>query len=157
MNTKHVSVLFVCLGNICRSPMAEAVFKNMVAQEGLSARISVDSAATSHWEVGKPPHPGTREVLRLNNIPVDPTRRARMIRPEDLQNYDYVIGMDAENMSDLRRMGGKKVYRMLEFASHLGVTDIPDPWYTHNFDYTYQLVQAGCRGLLQHIRQKESI
>jgi protein-tyrosine phosphatase len=151
-----IHVLFVCLGNICRSPMAEAVFRHLVAQEGLSDRISVDSAGIGGWHAGEPPHSGTRKVLKEKGIEHD-SIRARQITPADFDRFDYIVCMDEENLAALKRMApeGKQVYRLLDFASEAGEENVEDPYYTGRFDYVYQLVEAGCRGLLKHIREMD--
>ncbi len=150
---RKLRVLFVCLGNICRSPMAEAVFRQMVIEAGLSDGVEIGSAATSPWEVGKPPHPGTRAVLRQHNVPIDPAKRSVQIRGADLDGVDYLIGMDYENLVDLRRLSDGKthVYRLMEFAGPDYPADVPDPYYDGTFEYVFELVEAGCRGLLQKI------
>lgn len=152
-----IRVLFVCLGNICRSPMAEAVFRQMVGDAGLDGRFEISSAATSNWEVGKPPHPGTREILRQHHIALDPAKRAVQVSRADLAKVDYLVAMDYENLVDLRRLsnGSAHVYRLMEFAGEGYPADIPDPYYDGNFMLVYELVEAGCIGLLNSIRGAE--
>jgi protein-tyrosine phosphatase len=153
-----VRVLFVCLGNICRSPMAEAVFQRMVDNAGLSDRIQVDSAGTSAYHVGEQAHPGTRRVLTHHGITYE--GRARQLRAEDaLDEHTYLIAMDGDNAEELRDRFGDRphIHRLLEFATHARVRDVPDPFYSDNFDYVYRLVDDGCRGLLATIRANEGI
>ena len=153
-----VKVLFVCLGNICRSPMAEAVFTQMVADAGLSEQIAVDSAGTGAWHVGETAHPGTRRVLSRNGI--NYAGRARQVNRADMADQKtYIIAMAAENMSDLRRRFGDhpRLYRLLDFATNADVRDVPDPYYEGNFGYVYELVVDGSRGLLETIREAEGL
>ncbi len=153
-----VRVLFVCLGNICRSPMAEAVFQRLVDEAGLSGAFEVDSAGTSAYHVGEAVHPGTRRVLSHHGITY--TGRARQVSGSDSANgTTYFIAMDAENLEELRvRFGDKPhLHRLLEFATHTSVHDVPDPYYGDNFDYVYRLVEDGCRGLLNTIRTAENL
>jgi protein-tyrosine phosphatase len=157
MNSK-VKVLFVCLGNICRSPMAEAVLQKMVDDAGLSDRIEVDSAGTGSWHVGETAHRGTRRILSQRGIQYD--GRARQVSAHDLADQEtYIVGMDDANLRDLRRLYGDhpRLYRLLDFAGRKGVTDVPDPYYTGNFEYVYELVEDGCRGLLETIRRQEGL
>ncbi|MCG0239883.1 MAG: low molecular weight phosphotyrosine protein phosphatase [Firmicutes bacterium] len=156
--SKPVRVLFVCLGNICRSPMAEAVFRHLVREAGLEERFEIDSAGLGGWHVGEPPHPGTRAKLEEKGI--DQTGlRARQVRREELGTWDYIIAMDEENVAGLRRLGAPpdRVRLLLEFAPETGMREVPDPWYTGDFDETWRLVEAGCRGLLNYLRQQEGI
>ena len=151
MDSNHkIRVLFICLGNICRSPMAEAVFAHLVQAAGLADRFEIRSAATSSWEVGNPPHPGTRAVLKLHDIPLDLAKRSVQVRRAELDQVDYLVAMDYENMVDLRRLsnGSARIHRLLEFAGPGFPDDVPDPYYTGEFEYVYGLIEAGCKGLL---------
>lgn len=153
-----VKVLFVCLGNICRSPMAEFVFRDMVRKRGLSDRFLIASAGTSNEEVGNGVHRGTKNKLKEAGIDAS-EKRAVQLRKEDYSRYDYIIGMENSNLSSMERIFGgdpeQKVRRLLELASR--PRDIADPWYTGNFDKTYEDVYEGCEILLEHICRKEGI
>jgi protein-tyrosine phosphatase len=152
-----VRVLFVCLGNICRSPMAEAVFQKLVDEAGLAKQIAVDSAGTGSWHVGEKAHRGTRQVLSQHGIGYN--GRARQVRAQDMDHQTYIVAMDQSNLDELKRRFGHhpRLYRLLDFASQSDVRDVPDPYYTGNFEYVYQLVSDGCRGLLATIRQQEGL
>ena len=147
-----IKVMFVCLSNICRSPMAEYVLKDMVAKRGLSHRFVIESSATSTEEIGNPIHYGTRTRLRQAGVPLV-EHRATQLKASDYEKYDYFIGMDASNRRNMVRMlGGDpdgKVSLMLDFTDH--PRDVADPWYTGNFDATYEDVVAGCEGLLDAV------
>ncbi len=156
-----IRVLFVCLGNICRSPMAEAVFRHLVEEVGLAHRFEVDSAGTSGWHVGEPPCGGTLRVLRREGIALG-RKLARQISSLELDQWDYVIAMDRENLAALRRLDRRgasttRYHLLMEFAPDLGYRDVPDPYYEGNFDLVYRLVRAGCEGLLEHIRRQEGL
>lgn len=148
-----IKVLFVCLGNICRSPMAEALFRHMVDKEGLSTHISVDSAGTHHGNVGNPPHKGTQAVLDSKGIDYT-NMRARQVTGDDFSQFDYIVCMDEQNLTKLSEVSSDqtKVARLLDYAPEKGLQDIEDPYYTGRFDFVYELVEAGCQGLLARIR-----
>jgi protein-tyrosine phosphatase len=148
-------VLFVCLGNICRSPMAEAVMRDLVEKRGLTDKIKVDSAGTSNYHIGEPPHKGTKAKLLEYNISTS-GMKARQLRSSDLQDYDYIICMDASNVKNtiemLRAESDAKVFRFLDLTPHK--KDVPDPWYTGDFQETYDLCLEGCEALLAKIEQE---
>ena len=149
-----IKVLFICHGNICRSTLSESVFTHMVKTLGLEHQFMIDSAATSTEEIGNPPHRGTVNKLREVGIPLVP-HRARQITLRDYENFDYIIGMDTANIRNLNRMlNGDpegKVYKLLAFAG--SGRDIADPWYTGNFDVTYEDVVEGCEGFLSYLKE----
>ncbi|QCR34033.1 low molecular weight protein-tyrosine-phosphatase [Lysinibacillus sp. SGAir0095] len=147
-----VCVLFVCLGNICRSPMAEAVLRDMVEKRGLSSAIKVDSAATCSWHVGEQPHKGTREKLKEFGISTS-GMKGRQLSTDDFETFDYIVGMDNSNIQNIREMLGQpdhpKIFRFLDLTPH--GKDVPDPYYTGDFQETYELVVEGCEALLNKI------
>lgn len=135
--------------------MAEAVFQHMIDQAGLSQSFQIASAATSRWEIGEPPHPGTQNVLRKHNVPLNPKKRAVQITLNDYDTYDYILAMDAENLRDMQRI--PKVHRLLEFSPPGRPQDVPDPYYTGQFDYVYELIHESCERLLEAIRQQNNL
>lgn len=149
-----VKVLFVCLGNICRSPMAEAVFRKMVNENNLDDKIQIDSAATSTWEQGNPVHHGTRDRLAKEGISVK-GMYSRTLEDEDLK-YDYIVGMDESNIKNIEKFINNRpageVKMLLEYAGEK--RGIADPWYTGDFDTTYNDVIKGCTALLKHLEEK---
>ncbi|HIW57689.1 MAG TPA: low molecular weight phosphotyrosine protein phosphatase [Firmicutes bacterium] len=150
-NKKH-SILFICHGNICRSPMAEFVLKHLVKQMGVEDDFYIASAATSYEEIGNDIHRGTRKKLKEEGIPFEKRAAVRATK-QDYDDYDYLIVMDRYNVSNLSRIVGVdkegKIKMLLEFAGEN--RDIADPWYTGNFDKTYDDVLRGCEGLLRFL------
>ena len=151
---KKLRILFVCHGNICRSPMAEFVMKDMIERAGLNASFEVASAATSSEELGNDVDYGTRRILDLHGIPYEP-RRARRIVSSEAENWDLLIGMDDANLRNMRKVFGPtasgKLYKLLEFAGR--TEDVADPWYTGDFETTFEDVSDGCVGLLGFCRR----
>lgn len=152
-----VRVLFVCLGNICRSPMAEGVFLHKVREAGLTGQIETDSAGTGHWHIGEPPHHGTRRLLAQCGI--EYTHRARLLTCEDLDTFDYILTMDEENYRDARALGAGRgtVARLLDYAPHLGLREVIDPYYNGRFDEVLEVVSAAADGLLAAIREEHDL
>ena len=147
-----INIMFCCHGNICRSTMSEMVLKHLVRERGLADLFYIDSAATSREEIGNAPHYGTVDKLRRVGIPVVPHRAVQMTAA-DYERYDYLIGMDSANIRNMQRIAGGdpegKIFRLLSFAGK--ERDIADPWYTGNFDETYQDIVEGLEGLLQYL------
>ena len=160
MKTNH-RIMFVCHGNICRSPMAQFVFLDMVKKEGREADFVVSSSATSTEEIyngiGSPIYPPVKQILKANNIPFA-DRRAVLLTREDYDNYDLFIGMDSANVRNMYRIFGGdprgKIKKLMEFTNN--ATDVSDPWYTRRFDLTFDNVSEGCRALLKYIDWEEN-
>jgi protein-tyrosine phosphatase len=157
--TRKIKVLFICHGNICRSPMAEFILKDMVQKRGMAGQFVIASAATSTeeiWgEVGNPVYPPAREELAKHGISCE-GKHAVQLRRSDYDKYDYLIGMDDRNLRNMQRMtGGKlleeggKLALLLSFAGEQ--RSIADPWYSHRFDVTYQDIVTGCEAFLQYL------
>lgn len=153
-----IRVAFVCWGNICRSTLSESVFTHKVNALGLGDQFVIDSFATSREEIGNPPHRGTVNKLRQVGIPLVP-HRAKQITLADYDEFDYIIGMDGINIKYLNRMlNGDPEGKIYKFLSFTGVDkDIADPWYTGNFDATYEDVIKGCEGFLNYLKENNEI
>ena len=151
-----VKILFVCHGNICRSPMAEFVMKDMVRKEGLEERFEIASAATSAEELGNPVYPPARERLRRAGISCAGKTARRMTR-DDYDRYDLLVGMDRQNLRNMLRIAGGdpdgKIRSLLSFAG--SAREVADPWYTGDFDATFNDVTEGCAALLEALRKGE--
>lgn len=155
---EHIKVLFICHGNICRSPMAEFIMKYLVEERGLSTGFHIASAATSTEEIGSRVHHGTAAIL--DRLGIDYSgKRARQMTKKDYQEYDMLIGMDEWNMRNMNRIAGGdpegKLHLLLDFTDRPG--DVADPWYTRNFEVTYRDIMDGCEGLLAYLEENGMI
>ena len=150
-----VRILFVCHGNICRSPMAEFVMKNIVARAGLAPQFHIESAATSTEEIGNPVYPPARRKLAEHGISCA-GKTARQLQRGDYDRYDLIIGMDWANLRNMNRICGGdpdgKIHLLLDYTDRPG--DVDDPWYTGDFDATWRDVNAGCMGLLDSLKDR---
>ena len=151
-----VNVAFVCLGNICRSPMGELIFKKLVEEEGLSASIKVASFGTSDWEEGSRMYPPAKRTLEEHGIEGDHT--ARQLKKSDIMNTDYILVMDSQNLIDVLRIAGEryasKVFKLCSFAER--PRDVADPWYTRDFERAYSDITDGCKGFLKFLKSEKA-
>ncbi len=157
-----IKILFICHGNICRSPMAEFVLRDMVKKAGCIADYEIASAATSSEELGNPVYPPAKKKLREHGIGTPEndlgvsTKRARRITDADYAQYDYLIGMDDANIRNMKKKYRNdpegKIYTLMEFTDRPG--SVADPWYTGDFEATWRDVSEGCKGLLDYLRRR---
>jgi protein-tyrosine phosphatase len=158
--SKRVRVLFVCMGNICRSPTAEGVFRHLVDAANLSSQIEIDSAGTHAYHVGEPPDPRSQAEARKHGVDLS-GQRARQVTARDFSAFDYVVAMDEENYRGLAALcppgRGNRLHRLCDFAEGCGVRSVPDPYYggRDGFGDVYRLIEAGAKGLLARIRERD--
>lgn len=154
-----MKVLFVCLGNICRSPSAEAVFREIAAREAPDLLIEVDSAGTAGYHIGEPPDVRSQEAARRRGYDMS-VLRARMVEPVDFERFDLILAMDQSNLSVLHKRAPaavrERVRLFLEFAPDAGTAEVPDPYYggSAGFEQVLDLVEAASRGLISHLRKR---
>lgn len=152
-----IKILFVCHGNICRSPMAEAVFRHMLEERGLGERFAVDSAAVSAEEIGNPVYPEANRTLVAHGLPAS-NHHAWQLTRADYDRYDFFIGMDQENIYRMRQIFGgdsqRKVGLLLAYTEH--PREVEDPWYTGRFDRVFDLITQGCQALLEALLADEA-
>lgn len=160
-----VSVLFVCMGNICRSPMADAYMRHLVDEAGLTDRVRVDSAGTHSYHLGHEPHPDTQAELARRGVEVG-DQRSRLVTVADFDAYDHVVAMDHANVAELEALAHQsadpetarqRITLLLEHAEEIPgeqVDEVPDPYYVGGYDRVFDLVDAGCRGLLGRVEQQ---
>ncbi len=144
-----IHVAFVCLGNICRSPMAEAIMRQRLQERGISD-IKVHSRGTGRWNLGEPPHNGTQKILQKYHIPYD-GMVSELFEPDD--DFDYIIAMDQSNVDNIKQINPNlqgQLFKLLEF-SNMEESEVPDPYYTNNFEGVFEMVQSSCDNLIDYI------
>jgi len=157
-----IRVLFVCLGNICRSPTAHGVFQAMVDAQGLGEQILVDSAGTAAWHEGKAPDPRSCDFAARRGYDLAPLRARQALR-EDFERFDYILAMDSENLSNLKQLqpdsGGAQLSLLLQFSAAAERADVPDPYYGNGqgFDLVLDLIEDACTHLLSHIKKEHGL
>jgi len=155
-----IRVVFVCLGNICRSPTAEGVFRQLVEQQGLSEHITADSSGTSGWHNGEPPDRRSQQSAMARGIDLSGLR-SRQALPEDFHNFDYVLAMDSSNYDNLQAMcppgHEDRLHMFMKFAPDQGRLDVPDPYYEDGFDGVFDMLDAASKGLLAEIRERHGL
>ncbi len=159
MTEDRTRVLFVCLGNICRSPLAEAVFRRQVGERGVEQRFEIDSAGTSAYHAGSPPDARSAQVARARGVEVSGS--ARQLAADDLRRFDYIVAMDAENLAEIERLrtragGAARVHRLREWDPRQDGSDVPDPYYggARGFEEVHDIVERSCAALLDHLMQE---
>lgn len=156
-------ILFVCLGNICRSPTAEAVFAKLVRDEGLAHLFEIDSAGTGGWHAGEAAHPPTRETARRRGVPI--THLARQVTASDFERFDLLVAMDASNAKNLRALARSDAHRdkirlfrdfeeVFEAGERVTGREVPDPYYTGEYEEVFDICERASRGLLAHLRAR---
>lgn len=151
-------VLFVCLGNICRSPTAEGVFRSLLEDEGLTEKVIVDSCGTSAYHIGSPPHEESRRTAAKNGVHLD-GQRARRLEESDFDEFDYIIAMDSENKADIEDLdpGGKaKVFLLRDFDPEKDSPDVPDPYFggRDGFGLVFRVIDRSCRAFLEELKKE---
>lgn len=160
--SRQVSVLFVCMGNICRSPTAEGAFTKLINERRLSGRFRIDSAGTHDYHIGKSPDPRSRQAAASRGIDLS-RLRARQVRPADFEEFDYILAMDADNLRDLKALCPDpqtcRVGLLLDYAPHLGVREVPDPYFggPQGFERVLDLVEVAALGLLDAVLQEQNL
>lgn len=149
-----IKILFVCLGNICRSPMAEAIFRDLVTKKGMEKDFYIDSAGTCSYHIGSDPHEGTRNILKTQGISYKGIR-ARQINKNDFNEFNYIIAMDSQNLKDIKDIFHKssdvKIAKLLDYVNDKDIKEVPDPYYSGGFDEVYKLILKGCEKLLDEV------
>jgi len=156
-----VNVLFVCMGNICRSPTAEGYFRHIVEEAGLTDKIKIDSAGTHAYHIGSPPDHRAQAAASKRGIDLS-ALRGRKVENKDFNNFDYVLGMDNSNHSDLQEVAGgnaNNLFMFLEFSNNFSETEVPDPYYggDQGFEHVLDLIEDASRGLLNDIKERHRI
>ncbi|HIA03709.1 MAG TPA: low molecular weight phosphotyrosine protein phosphatase [Myxococcales bacterium] len=149
------AILMVCLGNICRSPLAEGIMRHLITERGLEEQFTVDSCGTGSWHAGEAPHSGSRRVATQNGISLE-GQRSRQLTRQDIVDFDWLVAMDTSNRNGIRHVDeqGLKHERtvlLLDYAGENSPRDVPDPYYEGGFEGVYKLIYRGCEGLLEHI------
>lgn len=163
MGSESIKVLFVCLGNICRSPLAEGVFRRLVGDEGVAERFEVDSAGTSSYHTGETPDARATKVARGRGVEL--AGQARQLTGDDITRFDYLIVMDTDNLAEVERLAdrlkpGAELHLLREFDPESGgEIEVPDPYYggPQGFERVHDIVERSCRGLLEHIRAEHAL
>lgn len=157
MSRRQIKVLFVCMGNLCRSPMAEGVFRGQVAQAGLDGRIAIDSAGTHDYHIGEPPDPRAQQAAGRRGYDLS-MLRGRQVTRADFSEFDYVLAMDATNLRALERLcpsqHAHKLKLFMEFGANVALREVPDPYYggEQGFEQVLDMVEEASQGLLEHLR-----
>lgn len=154
LTMRKTKIVFVCLGNYCRSPMAEAIFKALAEREGLQDRFDVSSAGTKDWDIGSRPDPRTRKVLSDHGYPLDPEKRARKISQDEIDHADHLIVMSNRIAQELGHR--KNVALLLDFTEKSKGMDIPDPYPTNTFPQAFQMILAGVEAFFEHLKTRHS-